>query len=685
MKQFLIFLLLLSPMFLKAQQPSKRGVLHLTKDSLLKNGEVWLEDNWKFHAGDDSIMAAKEYDDADWKGNVAPYINMQKGDDKKIGFNGIGWFRYYFSTDTSLNRYPISLTIHQTGASAIYLDGKLLATYGSFSKQNRSQYVNPNNEPLSILIADSGMHVLAVCYENYDAEKRFRKYSQDEGGFMLSFNTAEDSFYGYVINYKSSAITCLTIGCTFFTLFIVHLILFLFYKGYRSNLYFSLFNLGIGLFVLLIFLGFSTDSIAVKDSLAMWKFPLLSMACFSLCIFVNDLFGKSKVRFKIIAGLCVVVIILPFYNYKLALNGIAILTIICSMEAAITLSIAMYKKVRGAKIIGTGIVFFVIFFAIIIIVSAINQGIHMDADIILIPVMALGILAIFSIPFSMSAYLAWSFATVNRDLGKQLMQVEQLSLEALQHEQEKQQLLENRQEELEREVELRTTEVIHQKEQIEEQHEALKSEKKKSDELLLNILPAEIAEELKENGKSKAQLFDDVSVLFTDFVNFTQISERLGAEELVAELHECFQAFDNIMERNGMEKIKTIGDAYLAVSGMPVHNDLHAYNAVKAGIEIIAFMKARNVHFRTFEIRIGIHSGPLVAGIVGVKKFAYDIWGDTVNTASRMESTSEAGKINISAATHQLVKNDFTFTYRGKIDAKHKGEIDMYFVESDLI
>jgi class 3 adenylate cyclase len=289
---------------------------------------------------------------------------------------------------------------------------------------------------------------------------------------------------------------------------------------------------------------------------------------------------------------------------------------------------------------------------------------------------------IFSIPVSISVYLAWGFAALNKNLQKQFQQIDSLSQKAIEQEKEKQLILENQKEELEKEVVLRTTEVIHQKEQIEQQHDALKSEKRKSDELLLNILPAEVAEELKEKGKSKAQLFDDVSVLFTDFVNFTQISERLGAEELVAELHECFKAFDNIMESNSMEKIKTIGDAYLAVSGIPVHNDRHAYNAIKAGLEIITFMKERGTHTNTFEIRIGIHSGPLVAGIVGVKKFAYDIWGDTVNTASRMESTSEAGKVNISEATHKLVENNFTFTYRGKIDAKHKGEIDMYFVDS---
>ncbi len=209
--------------------------------------------------------------------------------------------------------------------------------------------------------------------------------------------------------------------------------------------------------------------------------------------------------------------------------------------------------------------------------------------------------------------------------------------------------------------------------------------KLKSDELLLNILPSEVAEELKEKGNTAAKQYDEVSILFTDFVHFTQTAEKLSPEKLVQELHECFTAFDNIIERNGLEKIKTIGDAYLAVCGLPVSNPDHAKNTVKAAMEIIDYINARKQHEKTFEIRIGIHSGSVVAGIVGVKKFAYDIWGDTVNTAARMEQNSEAGKVNISETTWHLVKDEFTCTHRGKIGAKGKGEIDMYFVNNNKV
>jgi class 3 adenylate cyclase len=199
--------------------------------------------------------------------------------------------------------------------------------------------------------------------------------------------------------------------------------------------------------------------------------------------------------------------------------------------------------------------------------------------------------------------------------------------------------------------------------------------------LLLNILPADVAEELKDKGAAQAKLFDNVTVLFTDFVGFTQVSEKLSPKELVAEIHTYYTAFDKIMEKHGLEKIKTIGDSYLAICGLPLSNENHAKQAVLASIDILEFMNHHEMEGGKFNIRIGINSGSVVAGIVGVRKFAYDIWGDTVNTASRMESNGAVGKINISETTYKLVKDHFNCSYRGKVKAKNKGEIDMYFVE----
>lgn len=220
---------------------------------------------------------------------------------------------------------------------------------------------------------------------------------------------------------------------------------------------------------------------------------------------------------------------------------------------------------------------------------------------------------------------------------------------------------------------------------VEKRTYELQQEKKKTDDLLLNILPKDVAEELKNTGRSKARRYDKVTVMFTDFRNFTQHSVELSPEELVGEVDFCFRNFDKIITKHGLEKIKTIGDAYLCVGGIP-DDDGSVERVINAAIEMRDFMdqikEARIKEGQTFfEMRIGITTGPIIAGIVGEKKFAYDIWGDTVNTAARMEQSGEVGKINISGITYGLIKSKFDCLYRGKITAKNKGEIDMYFVE----
>lgn len=233
---------------------------------------------------------------------------------------------------------------------------------------------------------------------------------------------------------------------------------------------------------------------------------------------------------------------------------------------------------------------------------------------------------------------------------------------------------------------LRNVELKKRNDKIQKQSKVIAEEKRKSDELLLNILPAEVAEELKKNAKVAPRKYKQVTVLFTDFKGFTEQAEKLSAEELVSELDMIFGAFDRILPTYNVEKIKTIGDSYMCAGGLPTPNKTNAVDVVMAAIEMLEFLnklkkerQKKKQHF--FDVRIGIHTGPVVAGVVGTKKFAYDIWGDTVNTASRMESSGEPGKINISGATYELVKKKFNCTSRGKIKAKGKGEVEMYFVE----
>jgi class 3 adenylate cyclase len=218
-------------------------------------------------------------------------------------------------------------------------------------------------------------------------------------------------------------------------------------------------------------------------------------------------------------------------------------------------------------------------------------------------------------------------------------------------------------------------------------NQLLDAAKKKSDHLLLNILPYETAEELKLTGTAKAKRYDEVTVMFTDFKNFTQASEKMSPEELVGVINSYFSEFDKIVSRLGIEKIKIIGDSYMCAGGLPIPNTTHAHDVVNAALELQSFMESERVERSQrgeffFELRIGIHTGPVIAGIVGLRKFAYDIWGDTVNTASRMENAGEVNRVNISGNTYERVRDQFKCTYRGKVNAKHKGEVDMYFVES---
>lgn len=229
-------------------------------------------------------------------------------------------------------------------------------------------------------------------------------------------------------------------------------------------------------------------------------------------------------------------------------------------------------------------------------------------------------------------------------------------------------------EELERIVAERTAE-------LKKSYKLLESEKLKSEKLLLNILPVRVAKNLRNNGRTEPEEFENVTVYFSDIVGFTNISNSLTPKVLIDELNEIFTAFDNIISHNNCERIKTIGDAYLCVCGMPSTDEKHAEKILDSAIMIIKYLNKRNKTSPIeWKIRIGIHTGRVVGGVVGIKKYIYDVFGDTINTASRMESNSEPMKINISESTYSLVKDKYNFIERGTIDVKGKGEMKMFFV-----
>lgn len=236
------------------------------------------------------------------------------------------------------------------------------------------------------------------------------------------------------------------------------------------------------------------------------------------------------------------------------------------------------------------------------------------------------------------------------------------------------------------EIQQRSEEIMAQSEQLKLANEEINMEKDKSDKLLLNILPGDVAEELKMNGRSQVRNYDMATVMFTDFKGFTKIASFTDPAEIVKNLDTCFAAFDQIIEEYNLEKIKTIGDAYMCVGGIPTDNKSNAIDATLAALSIRKFMadfRAEKLMRgeQVWELRLGINTGPLIAGVIGTKKFAYDVWGDTVNTASRMESNGVVNEISISQVTFDLINDFFDCRYHGKIQAKGKGEIDMYLVK----
>lgn len=225
-----------------------------------------------------------------------------------------------------------------------------------------------------------------------------------------------------------------------------------------------------------------------------------------------------------------------------------------------------------------------------------------------------------------------------------------------------------------------------QNHRIQAQNREIEEERRKSDALLRNILPDEVAQELKTRGYATPHNYESATVLFTDFVNFTRLSTQLSPKELIDELDTCFLAFDEICERHGLEKIKTIGDAYMCAGGLPIPNETHAADAVRAALEMCTWLEKRNQDnaFAVFRyMRVGVHTGPVVAGVIGKNKFAYDIWGDAVNLAARLEALGEPNRVNISEETAQAVKHQFTMTYRGEKEVHNKGLVGMYFVEQE--
>ncbi|HRG58252.1 MAG TPA: adenylate/guanylate cyclase domain-containing protein [Bacteroidia bacterium] len=626
---------------------------------------------WKYNKYDSAIFKNFGYNDSHWENKLPTLYFDELGN---IDFKGLAWFRLKLMVDSTLVDEPLALEINHYGASEIYIDGKAIYKYGKIISINKTEYYDPRNVPLVFNFNSEGEHVIAIRYANFNAKRNYDFYDDGMAGFEIKLALANSAINLKDVNNIALSSIFMLLSGIFFAFCLIHIFMFLLNRKIFSNLYFSILMFCLSSVFVISLVNFTISDVTFQLN-SYYFLKVFSILTFvSLSGFINALFSKNKIRFLIVALFAGLSLLLQYFENNWYGKLILILVIFILIESIVVVIKAIINKIKGAWIIGTGILLFAIFILTAVLFSLLNDGemILDNSNIVGKIVVTCLILTIISIPLSMSIYLAWNFSSMNKSLIIQLEQVKVLSEKNLEQEQEKQRILENKKTELESQVLERTAELL--------------EEKKKSDDLLLNILPAEIAEELKEKGSAIARDYDKVTVMFTDFKDFTKISEQLTPAALVKEIDSCFSAFDQIIQKHGIEKIKTIGDAYMCVGGLPIPNSNHALNTVKAAIDIRDFMKKHNQEKAAkgehqFRIRIGIHTGSVVAGIVGIKKFAYDIWGDTVNIASRIESSGEADKINISESTFELVKNNFKCTYRGKIEAKNKGQIDMYFVE----
>jgi class 3 adenylate cyclase len=613
-----------------------------------------LNERWHYLPGDDPRRAAPAFPDTGWQ------VQRQYLDPQTAKFPGIGWWRRPVEIDSSLAGKPLAMIMEHGGASEVYIDGKLLHRFGRIGEHRaQDQRYTAGGQPFIFVLPAADTYLFAVRYADPDLRGLH--------GFSIVIRPANEAIAedrGTVMSY--TGISLFLVGL-FLAFGLLHAVLFLYYRAARSNIWFAIFCFCLAVLFSLLCTTLTHSMWIIELYDVILPYVILT-ACFALSGFINSVFFKRRPWLRILIAASV-----PFiYISEAVLDYILVAAIIAvSIETVMTILFALYRKRPGARIVGAGMLLFALLLLYLFsqVILHGNTGVSLDSPETQ-RMLILAFIAILCMPLSMSVYLAWSFANMSRALQAQLDEVERLSVLARAQEEEKQRMLESRREELEAEVALRT--------------EELRGQKQKSDDLLLNILPSEVAEELKERGQAAAKQYNDVTVLFTDFVDFTQRSEALTPAALVAEIDTCFRAFDEIIGRNGLEKIKTVGDAYIAVSGMPAANPDHAADVVRAGLEIRDFVEdRRRQHPESFGIRLGVHSGPVVAGIVGVKKFAYDIWGDAVNTAARMEQHSEPGQLNISETTYELVKGSFRCAYRGELEVKHKGRMHMYFVEGE--
>ncbi len=629
------------------------GVLDLRGWDFEKEETIKLDGDWEFYW-------KQFYSYNDFKNNqiiASNYIQVPRSwngyewNKEKLGAEGYATYRLKVFLDKKYKNLSFKFLDEGTSFNA-FLNERLILSSGIVSAN--PEEASPRSRPQTVdFQTDLTEFELIVHISNF---------ANNRGGFWQSIALGSIESIHSVRN-KSVAMDLLVAGCLLM-MGIYHLGLFSLRKKDKSTFWFGMFCL---MFVLrtlitgekyLIYLYPSLPFyLTVRLEYMSFYFQIPIFVLFLHSLFPDELNKKMLYAIQIIAYPFCLFCFSP--SFRFLSSTLTIVQIITAIVASYSVYVNIVSILHGRLGARTFLVGFLIFF-----ISLVNDILYNRNIVNTAYISTHGFLAfIFSQSFVLSMRFSKSFATS-----------EALAVNLEKSNQELLKLKEN--------LEIK---VIERTKELQQAKEIVEIEKEKSEKLLLNILPEEVADELKLKGEVKPVYFESISVMFTDFKGFTQIAEGLSAENLIKELDACFTQFDKIAHQYRLEKLKTIGDSYMCAGGIPRVNTTHATDCCLAAIEIQGFIdllrtmkKLKNIPY--WELRLGIHTGPVMAGVVGEKKFAYDVWGDTVNIASRMESSGTPGRINISYATYEAVKDKFECEYRGKVNAKNKGDIDMYYL-----
>lgn len=686
---------------------SSTATITLSAASIAQHGFT-LQERWLFTEKDSMVFANPDYDDSLWE----RIGTQERLADISPQWKGNGWFRLHIVCDSSIGNELLALVLNHRSAAEIYIDGRRIAAQGLVGRSPYDEIestalglVIPLQDNRSVGSTEQRQHCIAVRYSNHNF------LNLRSSWFYPNIVERYEAGFGMVIQYyhRASAhvqrvrsvriiVTMIPLGILLFVAFL-YAVFYIFIRRDRTNLYLSLYSISTAVlcFLLLYRLQGQASRYVMAYAAIGTVVAISALALSLMAMLYWVVYGKMLRRvYYMWLPIFAMLIVTRFWMNSLLWNNILFVLIIVGFGDMLVIMVDAFKrKIEDAMIIavGSGVFFLSAGLYTFLYVQQIQSILWLYALATYCSFLAM--------PVTLAFFLARRFARVNDKLWEQLDTVKRLSEQALEQEKEKQSLIEKQKQELESVVAERTKQLQESNTLLNEQTRQIQSanlellrknveiasEREKADEILLNILPAPIAERLKAGEQTIAEKLHDVTVLFADIAGFTRFASTVSPENLVALLDKVFSEFDRLVEQYGAEKIKTIGDAYMAVGGLWQHNSMnHVESMARLALDMQQSVGrlSQDLELIGLTVRIGLHSGEAVAGIIGTKKLNYDLWGDTVNTASRMESHGEAGKIHCTEQVAIRLRHKFIFSERGEIHVKGKGLMHTYFLEKEF-